>query len=132
MIKKQELNDESLEVILERLKQDEVKLLSAMRDKNCINSQLSLDESGLINLVKGLTPYKIKFIIERLKVTGLINTVKQGITKYYITIDGLRILQIFQANVMETASLAKSVPQIVESNPEPIIKTKSKKKNMKG
>jgi hypothetical protein len=126
MVKKQILSDDALSVILDNLKQSEVLLLSNMRDKSCINPQMSLDESGLINLIKEMTPYKIKFTIERLKVTGLIGTTKQGITKYYITTDGIRLLQIFQANVIATKTMAEEIPDIEQEKSKPI-----KKKNVK-
>lgn len=99
MVRKRLMPDEALDAILDNLKKVEVLLLAEMKKNRCIAPQMSVDESKLINMVNEMTPYKIKFTVSRLSVCNLISDTKQGITRYYLTPDGLRLLELFQQNL---------------------------------
>lgn len=99
MVRKRLMPDEALDAILDNLKKVEVLLLAEMQKNRCITPQMSVDESKLINMVNEMTPYKIKFTLTRLSVCNLISDTKQGITRYYLTPDGLRLLELFQQNL---------------------------------
>lgn len=89
------LCDDCLRNITFNLNQNEVLVLQKMRELHIETPQLSADESKLISLVKGLSPYKIKYIIQRFLVTSLIDSTKCGITKYYLTENGKRLVELY-------------------------------------
>lgn len=89
------LCDECLRGITYNLNQNEVLLLQKMVETHMETPQLCGDETKLISLVKGLSPYKIKNIIQRFLVTDLITTTKCGSTKYFITENGKRLVQLY-------------------------------------
>lgn len=90
-----------LKEITLNLTQPEILLLQAMKKNNIETPQLSVDESKLITLVKDLTPYKIKFILQRFTLIYLIDSVKVGTTKYFITENGKQVLELFMEETMK-------------------------------
>jgi hypothetical protein len=94
-------DDQALSLISKNLTQSELILLQKMKD-NCIESpNLAIDESKMITLVKTLSPYKIKFIIQRFMLVSLIASEKVGNTKYYITDVGKRLVDVYIKDTIE-------------------------------
>ena len=89
------LCDECLKAITFNLNQQEILLLTNMIKNHIITPQLAIDEVKMISMVKGLSPYKIKYIIQRFLVTSLISSIKHGTTKYYVTENGKRLIELY-------------------------------------
>lgn len=93
--------DDCLRGITFNLNQNEVLLLQKMCEQHIETPQLSADEVKLITLVKGLSSYKIKNIIQRFLVTSLIDTTKCGNTRYYITENGKRLVKLYMEDIVK-------------------------------
>ena len=98
------LCDNCLRQITMNLNQNEVLLLQKMAESHIETPQLSIDEVKMITLVKGLSSYKIKNIIQRFLVTSLINTTKFGSTKYYISENGKRLVELYIEDIRRMTS----------------------------
>lgn len=118
------LCDNCLKMLLRNLSREEIMLLVSMKENNYINPQMSCDEKTLLTLVKGLTPYKIKKILIRLSLVGMIDDTRLlGSNRYFITKTGIRIIIFY---TKEIASTMKS------NNIKQIEVKETKKKNGNG
>lgn len=93
------LCDDCLRTITFNMNQNEVLLLQKMYETHMETPQLAVDESKMITLVRGLSPYKIKNIIPRFLITSLISTIKCGSTKYYISENGKRLVKLYLEDI---------------------------------
>lgn len=89
------LCDNCLRAMTYNLNQTEVVLLQKMNELNIKTPHLSIDETKMITLVKGLSPYKIKYVIQRFQAIGLIDSVKHGCTKYYLNDNGIQLIKLY-------------------------------------
>lgn len=124
-------------ILLKLLDKEEILLLNALQKNNYINSQMSLDEKGLLELFNSMdkknqiTIYKIRKYIMRLTAVNFISGNKFSSYKFYINENGLRAVRIYQEYVKRQLVTSNSISNnsipVIEEK-EVTITTKRKKK----
>ena len=89
--------DECLLDVINRLKLEEIELLSYLSKNNSVNVHMSLDTNRIIYEIPEMTEFKFKACINRLEVLGLVGRVfKTKPNKFFIDKDGKRLLLIYK------------------------------------
>lgn len=113
-------------ILLKLLDKEEILLLNALQKNNYINSQMSLDEKGLLELFNSMdkknqiTIYKIRKYIMRLTAVNFISGNKFSSYKFYINENGLRAVRIYQEYVKRQLVTSNSI----SNNSIPVIEEK--------
>lgn len=113
-------------ILLKLLNKEEILLLNALQKNNYINSQMSLDEKGLLELFNSMdkknqiTIYKIRKYIMRLTAVNFISGNKFSSYKFYINENGLRAVRIYQEYVKRQLVTSNSI----SNNSIPVIEEK--------
>lgn len=113
-------------ILLKLLDKEEILLLNALQKNNYINSQMSLDEKGLLELFNSMdkknqiTIYKIRKYIMRLTAVNFISGNKFSSYKFYINENGLRAVRIYQEYVKRQLVTSNNI----SNNSIPIIEEK--------
>lgn len=90
------LCNDCIKFLVNNLNQTEILLLQELATKKRINSQTGLEKNKLISLNKDLTQYKINNVIERLTLIGFLIRTPEFPSKYYISQDGIKSLEIYK------------------------------------
>lgn len=113
-------------ILLKLLDKEEILLLNALQKNNYINSQMSLDEKGLLELFNSMdkknqiTIYKIRKYIMRLTAVNFISGNKFSSYKFYINENGLRAVRIYQEYVKRQLVTSNNI----SNNSIPVIEEK--------
>lgn len=113
-------------ILLKLLDKEEILLLNALQKNNYINSQMSLDEKGLLELFNSMdkknqiTIYKIRKYIMRLTAVNFISGNKFSSYKFYINENGLRSVRIYQEYVKRQLVTSNNI----SNNSIPVIEEK--------
>lgn len=113
-------------ILLKLLDKKEILLLNALQKNNYINSQMSLDEKGLLDLFNSMdkknqiTIYKIRKYVMRLTAVNFISGNKFSSYKFYINENGLRAVRIYQEYVKRQLVTSNSI----SNNSIPVIEEK--------
>lgn len=124
-------------ILLKLLDKEEILLLNALQKNSYINSQMSLDEKGLLDLFNSMdkknqiTIYKIRKYVMRLTAVNFISGNKFSSYKFYINENGLRAVRIYQEYVKRQLVTSNSISNnnisVIEEK-EVTSTTKRKKK----
>lgn len=113
-------------ILLKLLDKEEILLLNALQKNSYINSQMSLDEKGLLDLFNSMdkknqiTIYKIRKYVMRLTAVNFISGNKFSSYKFYINENGLRAVRIYQEYVKRQLVTSNSI----SNNSIPVIEEK--------
>lgn len=100
--------------LLQLMSKEEILLLITMKKNNIINPQLSLNEKDLLELAnksfdKKVSIYSLRKMIYRLLATNFITGQKFTTMKFYLTINGIKAIQIYNSFISKQLKANKEV-----------------------
>lgn len=102
------LDDETLDLMIERLTTEDVLFLEFLLKKKAINSNMGLTKTSILKGIAKLTDFKFQICANRLYMALLVDrsNTSKPIT-YFITKAGCDILKKYKKNIIETMGSMK-------------------------
>lgn len=120
------LCDKCIFTLLQLLSKEEILFLILLKKNSIINPQLSLNEKDLLDLVnanfdKEVSMYGLRKMLYRLTANNFITGQKFSSMKYYLNVNGLRGVAIYNAYVAKQLKANKEVNIVDASEEKPLI-----------
>lgn len=97
--------DSCLKEVAYKLTREEMLILEWMCKTKILNQQLAVDKDRILSVANtGLTTFKINIALARLELVNILDVIISGRNKkYFITEDGLQLLNIYKKDLIEKA-----------------------------